>query len=107
MCWLYVSVKWVLSAPVVRLSPTVRITCCSLTGMWVSGCAVPELMVSRRWQYRFHAWAAVGSASGWVCCQCSHTVPGVGRNRSVLFSLTKVSSISLCGQSCMRKSQAL
>ena len=63
--------KCVLSAPVVRLSPTVRITCCSLTGMCVSGVAVPELTVSRMWQYRFHACEAVGSALGWVCFQCS------------------------------------
>ena len=84
--------KCVLSAPVERLSPTVRITCCSLMGMCVLGFAVPELTVSRMLQYMFHAWAAVGSALGWVCCQCSYTEPGVGRNRSVLFSLTKTGS---------------
>jgi len=48
-------VKCVLSAPVVSESPTVRITCCSFTGMCVSGFAVPELTVSRMLQYMFHA----------------------------------------------------
>lgn len=48
-------------------SPTILITCFSLSVMWWSGCAVPELTVSRMWQYMFHACVAVGSASGWVC----------------------------------------
>ena len=50
ICRLYVSVKCVLSAPVDKLSPTIRITCCSFAGMAVSGWAVPELTVSRMWQ---------------------------------------------------------
>lgn len=91
----------------VRLSPTIRITCCSLTGIWVSGCAVPELTVSRMWQYRFHACVAVGSASGWVCCHSSWIMPGVGRKRSVLFSLTRMSSSCLYGQSWRTRSHAV
>lgn len=63
--------KWSLSAPVERDKPTILITCFSLFVMYMSGLAVPEFMVSRMWQYMFHACVAVGSASGWVCSQCS------------------------------------